>query len=497
VALLLSEQSPPATSPRAALIRRKDADLPARLALSAAAAGGRSTTAEFHEWFAAQRLANRYRVTRVPLAELEGWSFRAGTGSLVHRSGRFFSVVGAHVRSDTGPVREWYQPILDQPEVGILGILVKEFDGVLHFLMQAKMEPGNPNVLQLSPTVQATRSNFTKVHGGADVKYVEYFARPGRGRIIADSLQSEVGTWFLRKSNRNMVVEVFDEVPLYDGFTWLTLGQISELLCQDNLVNMNSRSVLACLSSALGATRPTGPRDDFEDALDRSWDPASGALHRDEDVLSWLTAERARRGLVTGSAPLAGLPGWKLDEFALSHGEGRFFDVVGVDVEAGSREVTSWSQPLLAPRETGVAAFVVKRVAGVLHVLVHARPEAGLQNTVQLAPTVQCTAANYDGLPADRQPLYLDLVLGAARETFRYEAVHSEEGGRFLDAESRCQVVEVDAGFATEEPVSHRWVTLSQLANFVRYDEYVNSQARTLLSCLTPTAVALWRRTRA
>ncbi len=84
----------------------------------------------------------------------------------------------------------WTQPIIRQPEGGILGILAEEFDGVPHFLMQAEMEPGNPDLLQLSPTVQATRSNCTKVHCGAAVKYIEHLTQPCRGRVPADVLRS-------------------------------------------------------------------------------------------------------------------------------------------------------------------------------------------------------------------------------------------------------------------------------------------------------------------
>ena len=51
----------------------------------------------------------------------------------------------------------WDQPIIDQPEIGFLGILCKEIKGSLHFLLQAKIEPGNKNFVQLSPTLQATR----------------------------------------------------------------------------------------------------------------------------------------------------------------------------------------------------------------------------------------------------------------------------------------------------------------------------------------------------
>src|SRR5260370_9088161 len=196
-----------------ALQHREDATLSERIAKSAATVhGAMLRTEDFKAWFAERGRANDFRVGRVPFGEVDGWSFEKSTGNLVHRSGRFFTIEGLHVTVDDGRHSEWYQPIIKQSEVGILGILVKEFGGVLHCLMQAKMEPGNPNLLQLSPTVQATRSNYTKVHRGADVKYLNYFIRPER--VIADVLQSEHGAWFYRKSNRNMIVETLEDVPL-------------------------------------------------------------------------------------------------------------------------------------------------------------------------------------------------------------------------------------------------------------------------------------------
>jgi oxidase EvaA len=475
--------TPPRTAahrPGGALRPRRATGLPERLARSAAAGQGHHLgTDELPEWLARRRAAGRFRVSRVPFAELDGWSFAAGTGNLVHRSGRFFSVEGLHVTSEDGPVPEWHQPVIRQSEVGILGILVKEFDGVLHCLMQAKMEPGNPNLLQLSPTVQATRSNYTKVHRGADVRYIEYFTdalTDGRARVLTDSLQSEHGAWFLGKSNRNMVVEALDDVPLHDDFCWLTLGQLGALLHHDNLVNMDSRTVLSCLSAAL--TDPTGPTDPADPAeRDR-------ALHTDQELLSWFTHERARRALTVRPVPLRDLPGWEWDAMAGRHREGRYFDVVGVAVEAGNREITSWRQPLFEPRGRGVTAFLTKRVDGVPHVLVHARAEAGFLDTVQLAPTVQYTPGNYAWLPPDRRPPFLDQVLDGTAGTLRYDAVHAEEGGRFLNAESHYRIIETDADFAAEEPPGHRWFSRAQLASYVRQANCVNVQARTLLAIL-------------
>lgn len=477
----------PASPPGAGGLRpRRDDRLPGRLARSAAErkTGAQLSTDEFAGWLAGRSAAHRFRVERIPFDRLEGWSFDADTGNLRHRSGRFFTVEGLHARVDEGPVREWRQPIIVQPEVGILGILAKEFDGVLHFLMQAKMEPGNRNLLQLSPTVQATRSNYTKVHRGADVKYIDYFVQPGRGRPLADVLQSEHGAWFYRKANRNMLVETDEEVPLDPDFCWLTLGQIGELLRRDNIVNMDARTVLACAPV-------THQEDDG---------PESGAaLHSDAEVRSWFTGERARHEVAVTRTPLNEVTGWRRGPSSIEHEEGRYFSVIAVAVEAGNREVTGWTQPLFEPVGLGVTAFLTRRIGGVLHLLVHARVEGGFLDTVELAPTVQYTPGNYAHLdPADRPP-FLDEVLTADPSRVRYEAVHSEEGGRFLNAESRYLFVSAEnregtgpaggAAAADLPPPGYRWLSVDQLSALARHSHYVNVQARTLLACLHAGAV--------
>lgn len=462
--------------PRAAgtpLRQRADDRLADRIARSAATTrGALLRTEEFTEWLAGRGRANTFRVDRIPFAALDGWSFEERTGNLVHRSGRFFTVEGLRVSGGPAPFPEWEQPIIKQPEVGILGILAKEFDGVLHFLMQAKMEPGNRKLLQLSPTVQATRSNYTKVHRGADVKYIEYFTQPGRGRVLADVLQSEHGSWFYHKSNRNMVVEAVGEVELLDDFCWLTLGQIGELLLQDNVVNMDSRTVLSCIP--FGGAHPE-------------------AVHSDTELRSWFTAERSRHEVRAERIPLRDVRDWKRDDTTIEHDEGRFFRVVAVSVQAGNREVTRWTQPLFEPVGLGVTAFVTRTFGGVPHVLAQARVEGGFLDTVELGPTVQYTPGNYALLDAADRPPFLDFVLGADPARIRYEAVHSEEGGRFLNAESRYLLVEAEEAdegdVPAEAPEGYAWVTPGQLTTLVRHGHYVNVQARTLLACLNATAV--------
>jgi dTDP-4-dehydro-6-deoxy-alpha-D-glucopyranose 2,3-dehydratase len=450
----------------AVLVPRHQARTYERLALSAATHdGSHLATDDVLAWLDRHRSSCGTVIRRIPFAELDRWSSAPGTGNLQHDSGRFFTVEGLHV---VRPGIEWQQPIIVQPEIGILGILAKEFDGVLHFLMQAKMEPGNPGLVQLSPTVQATRSNYTKAHGGAAVRYLEHFVEPEPDRVLTDVLQSEHGAWFYRKRNRNMIVEVDGEVPADDAFRWLTLGQILALLHRDNVVNMDARTVLA--------SAPVAP-------------PEPGALTSDAALLAWFTGERARQDVRTRRVPLRGIPGWERDAHAIRRPDGRFFQVVAISVAGAGREVGGWTQPMVEPVGTGIVGFARREFDGVPHVLVQARVEGGFLDRIELAPTVQYVPANYAHVPAARRPPFLDLMLAAPPDRVRYSAVHSEEGGRFLNAASRYVVIETDeAGTPTQAPPGFHWVTPGQLNWLAGHSRYVNVQARSLLAVLSLTA---------
>lgn len=190
------------------------------------------------------------RARRIPLTRMDGWSIDPATGNIAHQGGRFFTILGvtARHRRETGDLH-WDQPCIDQPEIGILGILAARFDGLLHFCLKAKEEPGNLHGVQLSPTVQATYSNYTGGHGGRRPLLVDYFLHPPPARILFARLQTEDGGRFLYKSNRNLIVRAEDGGPpgLPERFLWLTLRQISDLLQRDNVINACTRSVLSAL----------------------------------------------------------------------------------------------------------------------------------------------------------------------------------------------------------------------------------------------------------
>jgi oxidase EvaA len=286
-----------------------------------------------------------------------------------------------------------------------------------------------------------------------------------------DVLQSEHGSWVYRKSNRNVIVETADDVPVDEDFIWVTLGQVGRLLLLDNVVNMDSRTVLA--SAPIHRSEPT-------------------AALSDPDLLSWFTSEQCRHEVHTKLVPLANVTDWRTDEWCIEHHEGRYFRVMAVRVEASNREVSYWSQPLLEPLGARVSAFLMRRFDGIPHLLARARVEAGLIRTVELGPTVQCVPEFHTHLPIQNRPPFLDIVLNAPAHTIRYSAIHSEEGGRFFHPECQYLLIEATEHQApSHPPAGFQWITVGQLESLAGHSHNVNVQARTLLSLFNSQAIKL------
>jgi oxidase EvaA len=457
---------------------------------SAMVVDGFVSLGDFKRWLEARQAANTFSVTKIPLSELKGWQVEPATGNVVHQSGRFFKIEGIDISTNFGPTTHWMQPIINQPEIGILGFVTKKIGGVLHFLVQAKMEPGNINTLQLSPTVQATKSNYTQVHGGNRPPYLEFFLDRAKARVLVDQLQSEQGSRFLRKRNRNMIVEVDQDesVEILQDFIWLTLGQLFELLLIDNLVNMDSRTVLSCIRFASGAESGdpgrAAPGDFRESVYVSSTAPDALAVNSMDSMISWLTQMKTQYELTTTRVPLKDVQGWLYDGVQVRHTSGRFFSVVGVSVQASNREVGSWQQPLIESEKGGVLAFVCQKKCGVLHVLAQGRVEPGNFDCIEVAPTLQCTRTNYDPSHPDLFPPFYETVMNARPEQIRYSTLQSEEGGRFYHDVNRYMVVELDKDDAVELPCNYVWMTIAQLKEFIRFNNNVNIEARGLISCL-------------
>ena len=448
------------------------------------------TIEEVIKWLKDRNEAIKVSVEQIPFKEMNHWLFDKDKGVLRHETGKFFSIEGIHVETNWGKVPEWDQPIINQPEIGYLGIITKEIDGILYFLLQAKVEPGNVNNVQLSPTLQATKSNYSQVHKGKKPLYLEYFQNVQPSQILLDQLQSEQGARFLRKRNRNIIIKIEEDVPVHDDFIWLTLGQIKQLITHDNLINMDTRTVISGIPygefdnktlDLLYALSYEGKDKDFQfEMLKSSLNPSLSLFSFDE-ILNWLSAIKCYYEVQITSKSIFKTKGWNVTDSEIVENQNRFFKVIAARVAISNREVTSWTQPLVQPMQHGIIAFVTKRIHGVHHFLVQAKLEPGNFDIIEMAPTVQCITGSYKD---SKDVPFLDYVLNIPLSQIQHDTLQSEEGGRFYREQNRSIIIEATSDFPEEVPSNFKWISLGQLTIFLKFNNYLNIQSRSLLSAI-------------
>jgi len=428
-------------------------------------------------WISARLLKPNLRVETIPLDDMQAWKLDPETGNIRHISGRFFSITGVTVkhRRDSSEF-QWDQPAIDQPEVGILGIIAKEINGVLHFCLQAKEEPGNINSIQLSPTVQATYSNYTRVHGGTPPPFVEYFTDPTKGRIFFAKLQTEDGERFLYKSTRNMIVKIeeSDLEILPDGFIWVTLRQIGKLLERNNLIHACTRSIISALiinDCKLASKGHNRLRHGSKVSL--------------PETIQWLDSCKAANHFWMKRIPLNSLQEWDLDrDGSFSHEHGRFFRVIGISVKSTGREVATWSQPILDSPGTGIIGLLIKYVNGERFFLMRAKAEFGNSSIIQLGPTVQFTPGNYIGNKKINRPFLFEAFYKPGKYPLLLQSIQSEEGARFYNEAHIHRILCLTETEEIEIPHDFRWLSQSEITFFINMGGFVNSCARSIISLM-------------
>lgn len=157
--------------------------------------------------------------------------------------------------------------------------------------------------------------------------------------------------------------------------------------------------------------------------------------------------------------------GWGLQDEGQRFGrqDGKFFDLVGVKITTGEREVRSWGQPLL--REASGPGVVVLGYRpypdqdGAKY-LVSAKPEPGNDTSgcLILAPSLQASLSNLEQAHGGKRPPRAELFDQVSSEGWR---TLRKDGARFLNKTDRYAVMEVEPDI--ELTPNERWFTMGEL----------------------------------
>jgi oxidase EvaA len=204
----------------------------------------------------------------------------------------------------------------------------------------------------------------------------------------------------------------------------------------------------------------------------------NGVLHRMSEL-------KSRYELLVDKIPLKDVPDWMVTSDEIVRQDRRYFRVLGVNVTISNREVSTWCQPIVQPMQEGLCVLFVQKRKGVLHFLMQAKVECGNFDVVELAPTIQCQTGDWRQAPAGQVPAFLqEFDAGRIPGRTIVDALQSEEGGRFYHEQNRNVIVLLDEELNIDEPKNYLWLTLGQIKEFLRFNNYLNIQARSILSAI-------------
>lgn len=420
-------------------------------------------------WVEAQRRDQRMAVSAIGFDEATPWEFRQG--AIERPDGRFF-------RLRSRDQRVW----IDQPEVGLLGFIIHTDPvGEIEILCHAKAEPGNAPLVQLAPTVQATESNFQRVHGGLSTPFLEFFdSKTATGSLLSASLQSEQGTKFWRKRNRNALVDVAvgEAGPQH---RWWPVSDFLPLLALSGMVNTDARSVLATAY--------------WPHLVKPGLRPFARSPEHLRPVLNLLpnqsSLDFARQVLRHHTPQVAQFPdsawdptGQVLSDFA--HGVD-LPGVIAVEVTTDSREVTHWAQPLIRQSQPEVHTLAAQLREGRLHFLLRATTESGLYNGCEYSTTLSSASVTSEiGNAGVVAANINDICLNSE---VLLEIEQSDEGGRFFQVLGQYRVVLASENSRWPEDSvladsGYAWVGLWELMELCRTTGSTTNELRSATSML-------------
>lgn len=431
------------------------------------------TLEEILRWIDNKKNNTKVVINEISLEECNPWFLDKTTGFIHNTKNTFFEIRGIESIKNSFHIE---QPIIVQDEIGFLGIVCKQINGNWHFLMQAKIEPGNINCVQISPTIQATKSNFTKAHGGRTPKHLDLFLHMNPDNIVVDQIQSEQSSRFYKKRNRNVILSTDEFIEEDDDFRWMTLKQIVDLLHYDNLVNMDTRTVLSCIPYVLFGDENNDFDDKFINSI-KSIDHLS-LIKIYTNINDYKMFDETKAFF----KPLNELNNWKMERNRFINEYGYSFDLIFCNIEIEGREVNKWNQPLLAANGNALFGLLCCVYNNKIQILVKLKPEIGCFDKIEIGPTIQ-EEPNYRN-EEDEVTKFFHTKIQSKKEII-FDVVLSEEGGRFYHEQNRNVIIMVNKDELEYDDKKYVWCDFGTLNMLTQINNCLNIQLRNMLTMLS------------
>ena len=393
---------------------------------------------DLNKWILDQKKKNLMKVSRINISDVINW--KIDNQKIFNYNKAFFSIVPFKFIKNNNEA--WFQPLILQKEVGILGILKKKIKDVDYYLLQAKVEPGNKSGIQLSPTVQATKSNYLQKHGGKKTNYLHFFiGNKLKIKTISKSRLSEQGTRYLEKSNNNILIDIRKEkIKKIKNYIWVTKENLKYLLKKKNLLNMDTISVL---SSSIKKNTLDNPINDFSNL---------------KNTLTYLKKKiKIKKRIISFND----LKNWKIFKDKIVNNKNFFFSILFLKIKTSSREVSQWCQPIVSDYHISLNGFLVKEINKTNHYLLQGVQEAGLSSP-KFTSTI--SVKNFTKKIGNKDIKFLNLF--KKKKIIKF--INSDEGGRFFKNETHNLIKFLKEKEKVRLAKNFKWASHNQVIDLIK-----------------------------
>jgi oxidase EvaA len=361
---------------------------------------------------------SKFELSVIKLSDQSEWQLK--DGALSHVTGGFF-----HVNGLKNTETEEENLVFFQPQSALTGLALCRRNGTVYVLLQARVEPGNTGIGQYGPTIQSTPANYLGNHGGRKSSYVDLFNTFNPlARVIATSMQLDLGERYFQKSKAHVYVEVENLIETEQNMIWVALPSILKALELDNFLNADLRSLLSIFN----------------------W---SRFLHKQdiqsppEDSVNFFS--QLINGGQSGAGqwqfiPIGELNNWELSDNGVDDVSNSGVSVSLYRISCTNREVRTWVQPLMRAADLGVVRLLVRNQGERSEFLLSLKEESGVSNGQTILPSYVL----YPGGKSTQKPLLVEGQILA-------EFLQSDEGGRFIEHENLYQLVQTKGEFPVED----------------------------------------------
>ncbi len=209
-------------------------------------------------------------------------------------------------------------------------------------------------------------------------------------------------------------------------------------------------------------------------------------INKLDDIIEWFKKKREESDMLVEEIPINDLDKWNVNDVSgdITHESGGFFEVIGVKVSnTFDREVgkKGWTQPMIANNPGGILGILMKKINDIPHYLLQAKAEPGNIGKLQLSPTLQATTSNLLKAHGGIRPLFAEYFDEPKNAKIIYAKWQSEDGGRFHLKSNYNMIVEVDENEDIDIPDSFIWVTLFQIKQLLKIENFVGPHIRGII----------------